>query len=257
MADALLASCDDLTGQRVVELSVEEAPTPTLTEPVTAADCANLGKAIIATEMTDNAIEMCGYQPLLDADAPSACGAGFTTRPCGRRTSRTGSPAGAPTRRSSTTDGIAAPWEATTDAPGNHPGGVAYGPMPDLGNCSEDAGDFSSRDSIVSPAVTVPATGQNPLLAFDHYVATELVYDGVSVAYSRNGGAFAAVPASAYVFNAPTEDELPARPGQRAEHQPARRLAGVDRYRRGPEQGHLGSDPGLADRSGRRRRSTV
>ena len=97
--------------------------------------------------------------------------------------------------------------------------------------------------------MTVPATGQNPLLAFDHYVATELGYDAVSLAYSRNGGAYTGVPSAAYVFNEPTVPALPARPGQRAEHQPPRRRTGVDGHRRGPEQGHLGHLAGLAHRS--------
>ena len=130
MADALLASCDDLTGQRPSwRLTVEEAADPTLTGPVTAANCADLGKGITATEMTDNAIEMCGYQPLLDPDAPSACGAGFTTTTVWSEDFEDGLAGWGTDQEIVYEDGMGRRWEATTEAPGDHPGGVAYGPL--------------------------------------------------------------------------------------------------------------------------------
>jgi Zn-dependent metalloprotease/uncharacterized membrane protein len=213
LADSLLSSCDDLTGQRAVQLSVEEDAVPALTAPITANDCAQLSKAIVATEMSNNAVEMCGYEPLLDPDAPSKCGVGSTTSTVWSEDFEDGLAGWGTDSEVVFTGGIHADWEATDQAPGDHSGGVAFGPAPDQGNCSLGAGDFSSRDSIISPEVTVPATGTAPLLSFDHYVATEVGYDGVSLAYSRNGGAFTAVPSSAYVFNAPTVAALPLDPG--------------------------------------------
>ena len=41
-------------------------------------------------------------------------------------------------------------------APGDHAGGVAVRPGPAEGQCVNGPGDFSSRDSIISPAITVP-----------------------------------------------------------------------------------------------------
>ena len=53
--------------------------------------------------------------------------------------------------------------------------------------------DVSGRDSIISPAIPVPA-GKAPRLSFDHYVATEAGYDGGNVKISVNGGDFAVDP---------------------------------------------------------------
>jgi hypothetical protein len=82
---------------------------------------------------------------------------------------------------------------------------VAYGPAPDRGECSNGANDFSSRDSITSPSVTIPAGTATPRLAFEHYVSTESGYDGGNVKVSVNGGAFTVIPAAAYTFNAPSK----------------------------------------------------
>jgi hypothetical protein len=93
------------------------------------------------------------------------------------------------------------PWVASDEAPGGHAGGVAYGPDLGDGSCSGTASDISGRDSIVSPAVVVPASSQSPRLSFDHYVATEAGYDGGNVKLKVNGGAFTVVPDAAFVFN--------------------------------------------------------
>ena len=42
-------------------------------------------------------------------------------------------------------------------------------------------------------------------MAFEHYVSTETGYDGGNVKISINGGAYAVIPASAYIFNKPTK----------------------------------------------------
>jgi hypothetical protein len=72
--------------------------------------------------------------------------------------------------------------------------------------------DYSSRDSIISPVVTMPAKLTSPTLTFDHYVATEFGWDGGNVKISINGGAFTLIPTAAYVFNEPNT-ALAAAPG--------------------------------------------
>ena len=101
--------------------------------------------------------------------------------------------------------GIAQPVESTgTDGPGGHTERrrLRYR-HPRRASASNGAGDFSSRDSIISPAITLPAGDCGGALTFDHYVATEFGYDGGNVKISVNGGAFAVIPAEAYAFNAP------------------------------------------------------
>ena len=92
-------------------------------------------------------------------------------------------------------------WEASTSAP-EDTGGVAYGPDPQDGDCSGGVGDITSRNGLITPAITVPA-GTTPRLQFDHYMASEATYDGGNVKVSVNGGDFTLVPTDAYLFNAP------------------------------------------------------
>jgi hypothetical protein len=94
------------------------------------------------------------------------------------------------------------PWEGSTAAPGDHAGGVAFGPDPDEGDCSGTATDASSVDYLTSGTINVPATG-TAKLSFEHYVATEAGWDGGNLQVSVAGGAFTPVPASAYIFNEP------------------------------------------------------
>ena len=212
LGNALAASCADLVGEQVRELSVQPEALEVLSEPVTSLDCAELGEAIVATELSDDAIERCDYQALLDPDAPSACGAGFTTTTVWSEDFEEGLAGWDTDREIVFEGGIAAAWEPTTDAPDNHAGVVAYGPMPHIGKCTyrgDEPGDFSSRDSIISPEVTVPASGHRPLLSFDHSVVTEQLFDGGSLAYSLNGREFTPVPPTAYLHNPPTVDKLP------------------------------------------------
>ena len=82
---------------------------------------------------------------------------------------------------------------------------VAFGPAGDVGSCSGAEDDFSSRDSITSPVIEIPGDDDRfAKLSFDHYVATEVGYDGGNVKISINGGAFAVIPPEAYVFNGPS-----------------------------------------------------
>ena len=55
---------------------------------------------------------------------------------------------------------------------------------------------------LASPAITLPNSGiASPRLTFEHYFATEFGFDGGNVKISINGGAYALVPASAFIFN--------------------------------------------------------
>nr|WP_276592204.1 M4 family metallopeptidase [Nocardioides lijunqiniae] len=208
-AEGLEASCTDLVGQPITRLTTQPNATPQPAEPITADDCAQLRKAILATEMR-TPVTKCNFKALLDKNTPSLCGAGFDTVTVWSEDFEDGLAAWTPSQQLAVVDGkpvggFGAPWEASGDAPGNHPGGVAYGPTPDDGQCTGDGEtDFSSRDSIASPVVEMPL-GQNrsPRLSFEHYVATEASYDGGNVKASVNGGAFTVIPAAAYVFNKP------------------------------------------------------
>ena len=206
-ADGLEQSCVDLIGQPINQLSTAVNGTPTPATPITAADCTQVANTMTAVEMRAEPVQ-CNFQPLLDKDTPSLCGEGFTELDVFSEDFEDGL-AGWTTDQVLYDDGdyaggFGAPWEASTSAPGDHPGGVAYGPVPDLGDCSGDGvNDFSSSDAIISPDIALPAGIVAPVLSFDQYIATEAGFDGGNVQVSVDGGPFAAVPAGAYTFNAP------------------------------------------------------
>ena len=200
-ADSLLASCADLTGQDINALSTTPN-TETLAASITADDCAQVASMVQAVELRKEPVQ-CNFQPLLDKNTPSLCGEGFTDQTVWSEDFEDGL-AGWGVAAATTYPGSAtAPWTAGS-APGGRTGTVAFGPTPDRGTCMADSTSFATRDSIISPTVTMPAaTGQTPKLSFDHYVSTEIGYDGGNVKISINGGAYTVIPGSAYVFNAP------------------------------------------------------
>lgn len=204
-ADAWEQSCADLVGKPIFELSTTPNATPAPATPIATADCATVTAAIAATEMRAPAPERCNFGPLLAKNTPSLCGAGFKTKTIWSENFEDGLAgwerdqelADLPAYQG----GIGAPWRGTESAPGGRTGGVAYGPAPDRGECSGDGvSDFSSRDTIISPTITMPA-GANAKFSFDHYVATEAGYDGGNLKISVNEGRFNVVPSKAYAFN--------------------------------------------------------
>lgn len=199
-ADALEQSCADLVGQPINKISTtpEEGPTPV--DSIAAADCSSVSKAMTAVEMRTEPVA-CNFQPLLAPGSLSACGNGTITETTVLDDFEEGYDAGGWTLEQQLATGAnqGFPWEVTDTAPGGREGVVAMAPDPDAGSCAA-GDDISSRDSIVSKDFTVP-TGVSARVSFDHYVATEASYDGGNVKMSLNGGAFAIVPATAYLFN--------------------------------------------------------
>jgi Zn-dependent metalloprotease len=206
-ADALAASCADLTNVALKELSTDPNTSITSFKKITAADCAQVDAMAQAVELRLEPVQ-CDFQPLLDPNDPAACGPGTGESVSFEDDFEGGigdweldgfNPFGGPTRD----------WESASDLPdGNKPAGstqAAFGPTPDLGTCTGDAADFSSVNTMTSPEIEVGQAGDaSPRLVFDHNVQTELGFDGGTVSIAVNGGPFATIPAEAYVFNEPT-----------------------------------------------------
>lgn len=200
-ADDFEQACTDLVGQPINQLSTAVNGTPTPATMITAGDCDQVVKTMVAVEMRANPVQ-CDFQPLLNKDTPSLCGDGFVEHAVYTEDFEDGLAGwdAAFTLASGAT--IHAPWEASNAAPGDHPGGVAYGPAPDLGSCAA-GDDFSSVDTITGGEIVLPSGDVAPVLSFDQYIATEAGYDGGNVQLSVNNGAFTAIPAAAYIFNKP------------------------------------------------------
>ena len=200
-ADALEASCRDLTGVPLTGLSTDPPAGPS-EQAITAADCASVTQMTAAVELRTSPATQCNFQPLLQPGAPALCpgrgkpkaiySSGFKRNLDGWRVSNEGRYPGWPGLN----------WRARSALPGGRSGGAAFGPDPGLGSCDQGAGDVSGVMYMTSPTIRLPATRLlSPRLTFEHYVATEAGYDGGNVKISVNGGQFELVPAAAFNFN--------------------------------------------------------
>ncbi|SDD92944.1 M4 family metallopeptidase [Nocardioides lianchengensis] len=207
LADGLAASCVDLTGQPINKVTLGQsatggsAATPEAADPITTDDCAAVTAVAQATELRVEPVQ-CNFQPMLDKATPSLCGADFKTEVTYAEDFEDGLAGWTQDEELAFPEGSGLDWTADDSAPGDHAGSVAYGPAPSAGKCTGAAGDISSRNGLISPAITI-AEGSKSMLSFDHYVATEIDFDGANVKVSVGGGEFSIVPTAAYVFNAP------------------------------------------------------
>lgn len=212
-ANAFEQSCTDLVGQPINKLTTAPDATPEPATPIAAGDCASVRAATLATEMRKEPVK-CDFQPLLGKNAPALCGPGFGEKVLWSEDFEDGLAGWTASQEVVYTGGFGQEWEATDTAPAGtgapHASKVAFGPAPDQGQCSNGEDDFSSRDSITGPVVQLPDSLSGGKVSFDHYVATEIGYDGGNVKMSVNGGPFEAVPAGAYLYNAPTTITGPA-----------------------------------------------
>lgn len=197
-ADALEAACSSLVGIDLADLVTGAASG----EVMSAADCGEVAKAVSAVEMR-LAPSQCGFEPLLQPDAPALCeGLGSTQTIFAEDFESGALPAGWTVG----SYGVADPatfdstgWEILGDLPSGA-NGLYAAVAPDLvaGDCAADT--EAGVVTLESPDIVLPAM-QVPHVAFDHYVATEAGWDGGNLKVSVNGGPWTLVPASDYAFN--------------------------------------------------------
>ncbi len=201
-ADALQAACADLVNQRINNLSTAPDDSSRSSERIRAADCATFDTAAAAVELRREPTQ-CNFQPMFDQNPPALCGPGSTTRTVFSEDFEDGLNGWAAESEVVFPGASGSPWVADDTLPKGELGTAAYGPAPDQGQCDGSASDFSSRDSIISPVISIPrGKAVARKLSFDHYVATEFGFDGGNVKY-RTGNQWQVIPASAYTFNAP------------------------------------------------------
>ncbi|MCW2832987.1 MAG: Thermolysin metallopeptidase [Nocardioides sp.] len=205
MADALETACADLVGQPIQSIKITPGGS-TPAAPITAGDCAQVLKVIAAVELRNDPTAQCAWTPILAKNAPALCGTGTTSKVLFTENFDEG--LGNWTTAADEVGVRSYPWRTSAVYPGrDNVGRVAFGPGPDEGDCAAD--DISSSNSIISPAVVVPA-GEAMRLSFDHYVATEAGFDGGNVKLSINGGDFTVIDNAAYVVNPPNTELDPA-----------------------------------------------
>jgi Zn-dependent metalloprotease len=200
-ADALEQSCSDLIGQNLEGLSTG-APAGPSGQVIGAGDCAAVAAMAAAIELRTDPTEQCAFRPLLDPNTPALC-ANQKNAPVHYHEDFEDGLAG----WTLTNMGVFAGWPGTnwvqdTSLPGGRAGSAAFGEDLQIGNCDGGAGDVSGVMRLQSPSIHVPNTATlSPRVSFQHYVATELGWDGGNVKISVNGGAFVVVPAAAFTFN--------------------------------------------------------
>lgn len=202
-ADALEAACTNLIGVDLPALSTSDSEPGPSGEMIDEDDCQEVADAIAAVELrTEPAF--CGFEPLLEADAPPLCeGLGdvesifFENWEGGEL----------PDGWAVGTHDVANP--ATFDTPNwDVVGGLPAGAKGDYAAFAADliTGDCALDDEtgavyLDSPLITVPDGASVPRVAFDHWVATELGWDGGNVKVSVNGADWTLLPSSAFEFN--------------------------------------------------------
>jgi Zn-dependent metalloprotease len=196
-ADNLEAALTALIGIDLYSLSTT-AGTPTLSGiSITAGDLAELQKALLAVEM--RAENNCGFVALLQPLAP-LCGGGLESNAIYFENFEDGLTGWTPTNAAgSGSNWTSHDWVADTSAPDGRIGTVAFGVNTNAGDC--DGNQQNGVISLTSPIITIPANTTAPELAFDHYVSMELGWDGGNIQVSVGGGAFANVPAAAFIAN--------------------------------------------------------
>lgn len=195
-ADSLMASCHDLRDAGVV---LDDLFTGLPSgEVVTDTDCDQVAKAIVAVEMRTPPTQ-CNYQPLLDPNTPPLCDGASSLFTEDWETGL-----GSWTLES---NGVNPEWpdfhwETVGSLPEGRAGSAAFAIDSRGGSCAP-GGDISGTFSIDSPVISVPAGATSSQVRFDHYVETELNFDGGNLLVSVNGGAFQLVPEGNYLFNGP------------------------------------------------------
>lgn len=192
-ADALEAACADLVGG--------PHPDPWGGAPVmiSGANCTEVAQAMLAVEM--RAAPDCAFEPMFDPNAPPLCGLehDYTVRVSDFESGADGFVA---SRRDVANPATFDPrdWTIDSSLPGGRAGAAFFAPDPVAGDCVAD--DESGVLVLQSPPMVMPIGGITPRLAFDHYMASELDWDGGNVKVSVDGGAnWDVVPPSAFGFN--------------------------------------------------------
>ena len=192
-ADAIELSCRDLVGAPLTDLQ-SGGPTGIV---ISSGDCDQVAEAMLAVEAR-RVPPHCVLVPLLDPDPPPIRGDRLVffddldSDPGDRWTV--------------SNEGLFAEyrprdWEWTESVPDGGTGGAFFAANSGLvGNCVQGSDDLSGVMFLLSPPITLPQ-GRDPVLAFDHYIASESQYDGGNLKLSVNGGAYQLVPREAFTFN--------------------------------------------------------
>lgn len=199
LADALEASCADLTGINLQGLSTTSTPAGLSGEIITTSDCAELSKVLLAVELRINPDD-CNFTTILESTDP-LCEAA-TSNPLFYEDWESGLgswtveqlPENASTWESRD-------WVIETSLPKGRTGQAIFGADPINGNCTSDLENGIIR--LQSPQITIPnITTGDFMMSFNHNIAAELDWDGGNIKYQLDGDTrWLKIPSSSFITN--------------------------------------------------------
>ncbi len=196
-ADAIDASCSDLTGMNLADLLTGAASG----EIISPADCATVAQAALAVELRTPPAQ-CNFQPLLAQSPPAdpACGAS-TARLNLLTNNFEGSTSGWTISHVASGVGYNQPdWTVSSTLPDGRAGSAFFAGNPNIGGCNATDNETGVR-SLTSPVIALPKGTTGHTVTFEHWVSTEGFFDGGQLMISVNGGAFALVPQASIIYN--------------------------------------------------------
>lgn len=194
-ADAIEQSCKDLVGKRIHDIVTGAVATDVINN----GDCQQVKKTMLAVEMRNDPVQ-CGFTPLLAKAPPDRCAAGQEQANLFKDNFERHFTKWTVSHEGVSPSFLARDWQLATGLPDNRRGRAFFGVDPDIGSCTAD-NDQSGVLHLDSPAIRVPEGALVPLMTFDHYVATELGFDGGNLKVSVDGGPWTLVPPTAFAYN--------------------------------------------------------
>ena len=195
-ADAIEQSCADLTGVNLNHLKTGAASG----EIINAADCQQVAKAALAVELRTPPTQ-CNFVPMLAKSPPAMCDGGATAVSLmsdGFDGGKRGGVRWQVSQTAGSVDFTPRNWGVVNNLPQNRSGYAIYAVDFTGGTCAP-GGDESGVMHLETPEITVTSTTTR--MAFDHWMASELGFDGGNVKIKVNNGAWQLVQAADFVYN--------------------------------------------------------
>jgi len=202
LADALEASANDLLGVNLEGLSTGPSPAGPSGQFITANDVQQVINASLAVELRINPDD-CFYTPVIGS-APPLCDAAVNN-PIYFEDWETGTDGWSFSQSQTGPSWTPRDWVIKSTLPSGRSGSSIYAVNAPIGETygGDCTIDFQNGVmSLESPIITMPNTTDGVYeLAFNHYVATELAWDGGNIKYKLNNGTWLAVQNSAFIHN--------------------------------------------------------
>lgn len=196
-ANALEAACSDLVGVDLEGLSTD-LPIGLTGEMISEMDCEAIANVIVALDLKTT--PDCNFTTVLNNDPPDLeCMESDTFFYEDFETGMDGWTTGAEPVSPSTWE--FREWMIVDELPQDRPGSAIFVPNPLGGNCADDLENGIVR--VESPSIDIPVMENTSFhLMFRHNIATEALWDGGNVKYSKNGGlSWNLVSPAAFTYN--------------------------------------------------------